>query len=93
MEQIQNSPEQQALAKSSLIFGILGAALSSTGIIGLIFSLIAGGKVKKAKEAGATGGALKAAGILQKIGLIVSIVCVVIYVISFVAGVVQGLNG
>lgn len=89
MEQITNTPEQQALSKSALIFGILGAAFSGSGLIGLIFSIIAGGKVKKAKEAGAVGGSLKAAGILQKIGLIVSIVVMVIYVISIIAGIAQ----
>lgn len=89
-QQIQNTPEQQDLAKSGLIFGILGTAFSGSGILGLIFALIAGGKIKKAKEAGAVGGMLKAAGILQKIGLILSIVIIVLYVISFVLGIVQG---
>ncbi|MBQ9189738.1 MAG: hypothetical protein IJ138_10465 [Clostridia bacterium] len=93
MEQVQNTAEQQGLAKSGLIFSILGTAFSGSGILGLIFSLIAGGKNKKATAAGATGGMVKAANILQKIGLIVSIVVTVLYVISFIAGVVQGLNG
>ena len=92
MEQIQNSPEQQGQAKGAMIMSIVGLALSSTGIPGLIVSLIARKKCKAAEAAGAAGGQMKAANILSKIGVSVSIVCTVLYVISFIAGIASQLN-
>ncbi len=92
MEQLQNTAEQESQAKSALVLSIVGAVLSELGIPGIIVSAIAKGKVKKALESGATGGKLKAAGIVSKIGLILSIVVTVAYAISLIAGVVAGLN-
>ena len=55
-----NTPEQESLAKSALIFSIIGLVLAEFGIPGIILSAIAKGKVKKATAAGAIGGKLKA---------------------------------
>ena len=92
MEQLQNTQEQQGLVKSSLIMSIVGLVLSETGVPGWIVSAIAKKKVKAAQSAGATGGQLKTADILSKIGLPVSIVVTVIYVLSFIIGIIGGLS-
>ncbi len=80
-----NTPEQEGLAKSALILSIVGLVLAELGLPGIIVSAIAKGKVKKATEAGAIGGKLKAARILSKIGLILSIVMTVFWVVYIVA--------
>lgn len=92
---VGNTAEQESLAKSALVTSIIGLALSELGIPGIIVSAIAKGKVKKAVAAGATGGKLKAARILSKLGLIFSILMTIfwiIYIVAIGAAVVYGIN-
>ena len=85
MEQLQNTTEQEALAKGAMTTSIVGLVLSELGIPGWIVSAIAKKKVKAATEAGVTGGKLKTANILSKIGLPVSIVMTIFWVIYVIA--------
>lgn len=78
------TPEQASASKSALIFSIIGLALAEFGIPGIIFSAIAKGKVKNAEALGVTGGKVKAARILSKIGMILSIVMTVFWVLYIV---------
>ena len=88
MEQLQNNVEQEALAKSAMTTSIVGLVLSELGIPGWIVSAIARKKVKAATEAGVAGGKLKTANILSKIGLPVSIVMTIFWVIYVIIMVV-----
>ena len=76
-----NTPEQNGAANGALAFSIVGLVLASSGVLGIIFSAIARGKVKKAVAQGAIGGKIKAAKILSLIGLIASILMTVFWVI------------
>ncbi|GEM_PF-2906218 len=78
---VGNTPEQESLCKSALVLSIVGAALSELGLPGIIVSAIAKGKVKKATQAGAVGGKLKAARIISNIGLALSIVMTIFWAI------------
>lgn len=92
---VANTPEQDSMAKSAMIMAIVGLALSELGLPGIIVSAIAKGKVKKATAAGATGGKLKAARILSTIGLILSIVMTIVwllYIVIIGAAVAYGIN-
>ncbi|MBR0425622.1 MAG: zinc ribbon domain-containing protein [Clostridia bacterium] len=80
-----NTPEQESACKTALVLSIIGLALCESGVPGIIFSAIAKSKVKKAKALGAIGGKLKTAGILATIGLVVSIVMTVVWVIYAIA--------
>lgn len=84
---VVDNGEQNSLSKSALIWSIVGLALSELGVPGIIVSAIAKGKVKKAAAAGATGGKIKTARILSKIGMIVSIVMTVFW---FIYAIVMG---
>ena len=78
-----------------MIMSIVGLALAEFGIPGIILCAIAKGKVKKATAAGATGGKLKVARILSTIGMILSIVMTIfwlIYIVAIGAAVVYGIN-
>ena len=69
-----------------LTWGILGLALSETGIIGLIFSIIAKNKIKAYNASGqAPSGQVNTGSRLATAGLIVSIVFIVIWVIYIIA--------
>lgn len=74
-----------------LVFGIIGLALSTMGIVGLIFSIIA---LKKANNYIATYGDIstqvRIGRRLAIAGLVVSIICTIIYVLIFVAAIVAG---
>lgn len=74
-----------------LVFGIIGLALSTMGIVGLIFSIIA---LKKANNYIATYGNIsnqvRIGRRLAIAGLVVSIICTIIYVLIFVAAIVAG---
>ena len=74
-----------------LVFGIIGLALSTMGIVGLIFSIIA---LKKANNYIATYGNIsnqvRIGSRLAIAGLVVSIICTIIYVLIFVAAIVAG---
>lgn len=74
-----------------LVFGIIGLALSTMGIVGLIFSIIA---LKKANNYIATYGDIanqvRIGRRLAIAGLIVSIIFTIIYVLIFVAAIVAG---
>lgn len=82
------APAQDNSMKA-MIFGILSVALA--GVVGLIFAIL--GKKEVAlyqANFGALTGKAKVAGILTKIGFIVSIVAIVIYVIYFFIGFALG---
>lgn len=81
---VVNTPEQESMTKSALIMSIVGLALSELGIPGIIISAIAKSKVKKATAAGAIGGKLKAARILSTIGMILSIVMTIVWLLYIV---------
>ncbi|MBQ3953645.1 MAG: hypothetical protein II679_05200 [Ruminococcus sp.] len=74
-----------------LVFGIIGLALSTMGVVGLIFSIIA---LKKANNYIATYGDIanqvRIGRRLAIAGLIVSIIFTIIYVLIFVAAIVAG---
>lgn len=74
---------------SGFVWSIVSLVFCGSGLLGLIFSLIANKRVKAAIAAGApVEGKLKAAKIMSKIALIVSIVALVFWVIySILAGV------
>jgi len=82
-EVVTPAPAQSGDAKGAMIMSIIGLALSELGIPGIILSAIAKGKVKKAEEAGATGGMVKVGKILSKIGMIVSIVMTAFWTLYF----------
>ena len=72
----------------AMIFAIIGLALAgSVSIAGLIFSIIAKKQIATFEDYnGFTDfGKIKAAKIISKIGFILSIVCMVIYAIYFIA--------
>lgn len=81
---VGNTAEQQAATKSALITSIVGAALSELGIPGWIVSGIARKKCKKAIAEGVTGGKLKAANIISRIGLPISIVMTFFWIIYII---------
>ena len=68
-----------ALDKNALILAIVGLALCSFGIVGLILSIVAKGKVKKLPQP-LTGGN-KVAGILSTLGIVFSIIMIVVWTI------------
>ena len=85
--------EQNAENQSAMVTSVVGLALSSLGLPGWIVSAIARGKCKKLIEAGEpVAGQLKVANILSRIGLPVSIVMTVIYVLYFILGVALGVS-
>ena len=89
------APRGQAI--SSMVFGILSIVLGCyplIGILGIIFGAIAGKRAKAFlrdyPESGARGFA-NAGRITGKIGLILSIVLLCIYVFSFGIGILAGI--
>ena len=79
-----------------LVFGILGVAFACTfyfSFLGIIFSAIAKGKVKKyIAEGYMLSGKSKVGSILATVGLILGIVLTVIAVLALVFGVILGLS-
>ena len=76
-----------------MIFGIIAIALAETGLLGLIFSIIA--KKKAAAWTAAYGpftGKAKVGNILAKIALPVSIIMMVFWVIYFIVAIVAGIG-
>jgi len=70
--------EKDSSARSAMILAIVGAALCELGIPGIIICAIARGKVKAWMEKyGTPTGMAKAANIISKVGLILSIVMTV----------------
>lgn len=88
-----NDPALDSLATNTMIFGILGAALGlCVGVPGIVFSVLTKNKVEEfIGRAGSLYGKAKVGSILSKVGLPVSIVCTVIYTISFFVGLFSGL--
>ncbi len=87
-------PASQGNYTQVLVFGILGLALgASTGIVGLIFSILG---IRKANEYIATYGDISTQVRIGKrlaiAGLIVSIVMIVLYILLFVLGIFIGLH-
>lgn len=84
-------------AGPGLVWGILGLAFGCTAILsflGIIFSAIGVGKAKKyAKQGYPLTGKNKAGSILSKIGLPVSIVVLVLFIIEIAAAAVLAVNG
>lgn len=70
---------------SVMVWGILGLAFSELGLLGLIFSIIGRKKAKTfLLENGQLFGQAKVGGILSKVGLIVSIIMMVFWVIYII---------
>lgn len=87
----------EAPAGPGLVWGILGLAFGCTAILsflGIIFSAIGIGKAKKyAKQGYPLTGKNKVGSILSKIGLPVSIVVLVLFIIEIAAAAVLAVNG
>ena len=85
-------PQERAMSKSALIWGILGIAFASSfylSILGIIFSAIGLSKAKKYVAAGyPLTGRAKVGRILSIIGLILAIVMTVIFVIYIIVAVI-----
>lgn len=88
-ETVVNTPEQNGAVNGALAFSIVGLVLASGGLLGIIFSAIARKKVKALMAEGVTGGKIKAANILSRIGLILSIVMTVFWVVYAIIMVVM----
>lgn len=93
---VQPKQADSPLSKSILVFGILGVAFACTfyfSFLGIIFSAIAKGKVKKyVAEGYMLSGKSKVGNILATVGLILGIVLTVIAVLALVFGVILGLS-
>ena len=93
---VQPKQPDSPLSKSILVFGILGVAFACTfyfSFLGIIFSAIAKGKVKKyIAEGYMLSGKSKVGSILATVGLILGIVLTVIAVLALVFGVIMGLS-
>lgn len=80
----------EALAGSCLTWGIVSLIFAETGLLGLIFAIVAKGKVKKFLATGATlTGKAKVGHILATIALVLSIialVAIVLYCVIFTVG-------
>ena len=89
---LQPSGVQPPVTPSSILtWGILGLAFSSTGILGLIFSIIAKRKAREyASYVGELHGQAKVGNILAKVGFPISIVMIVVWVIyiAVIAGMI-----
>ena len=77
-----------ALDKNTLILSIVGLVLTGFGIVGLIISIIAKGKVKKLPQP-LTGGN-KVAGILSTLGIVFGIIMTIYYVGLFFYAILVG---
>lgn len=83
MEQNQNLPKPGSV----LALGIIGLATCGTGIIGLIFSIIAISKAGKfRKNSAEPSGQVNTGRILGIIGLIFSILMIILWIILLIAG-------
>lgn len=80
---------KEEVVSSGFTWSIVSLVFCCSGLLGLIFSIIANKKVKKAIAMGAPlEGRLKSAKIMAKIALIISIVSLVFYVIY---GIIMGI--
>jgi len=92
-------PAAPAVPRPSFVMGLLGLLFCEFGILGLIFSAIGLGQVKKYVAAGGTvSGQVKVLKILSTIGLIFSILYVagyvigaIVYIIMLVVGAAGGI--
>jgi hypothetical protein len=76
--------EKKSHGIRTLVWGILGLAMSSGGLLGLIFSIIGKNNANSFKEKyGELVATAKVGGILANIGLIVSIIMTVIWSLYF----------
>ncbi len=83
MEQKQNFPTPGSV----LTFGILGLALCETGILGLIFSIIAISKAGKFRQNSTErSGQVNTGRALGIVGLIVSILMIILWIILIALG-------
>lgn len=74
-------------SKSILTWGIVAMIFCESGILGLIFAIVAKNKSKAFVANGnALEGKAKVGSILATVALVISIICLVIYIISGVAG-------
>ena len=81
----QNGQQNSGSPTKVLVFSIIGLALCESGILGLIFSIIGLVQAKKyVAQYGDVSNQVRIARRLAIAGLILSIVCIVIYVIAIV---------
>ena len=81
-------PQERALAKSILIFGILAIAFACSyyvAFMGIVFGAITSGKVKQYAAMYPIAGKAKTGSILGKVGLILGIVFTVLSLITIIA--------
>ena len=94
---VKESAAVSALSTPILIFGILGlsfACVPYINFLGIIFSAIAKGKVKKyLAEGGVLSGKAKIGSILATVGLILGIIFTVIFAIVIIAAIIGALSG
>ena len=97
-EPVYTAPAYNATApvqdnsKKTLIFGILSLALGELGILGLIFAILGKKEAKKYEASfGQLSGKARVGSILSTVGLILSIVMIVFYVLCFIIGIIMGL--
>ena len=83
MEQNRNLPTPGSI----LAFGIIGLATCGTGIIGLIFSIIAISKAGKFRQGSAErSGQVNTGRALGIVGLILSILMIILWIILIIVG-------
>lgn len=81
---MDNNNYNEALAGSCLTWGIVAMVFAETGLLGLIFAIIAKSKVRKYVATGATlAGKAKVGHILATIALILSILAIVFFIFYF----------
>lgn len=81
-------PQERALAKTILVFGILAIAFACTyyvAFMGIVFGAITSGKVKQYIAMYPLSGKAKTGSILGKVGLILGIVLTVLSLITIIA--------
>ena len=86
--------QKQTLENQCLAFGIVGIALSETGLLGLIFSIIALSKNKTYRATyGETTNKTKTGHALGKAGLIISIIMTVFWIVFTIVMVGATISG
>ena len=93
-ERPQEDPELNSLATNTMIFGIIGLALSEMGIPGIILSNIAMNKASEfERKAGKLFGKALVGRRLAKPGKIVGIIMTIFWAVYFTIAVIAGIAG